>query len=93
MHIDIIISNFGYVSTRMFTARERKAYPDSATKEENVFCVLKMKQQVVPKSSNGHSNVHLLKISIHICTVITNAFIHVDFGFHQSLLCLVILYV
>ena len=48
MYIDIINSNFGYVSTRMFTARERKTYPDHATKEKNVFCVLKMKQQVVP---------------------------------------------
>ena len=48
MYIDIIISNFGYVCTRMFTVRERKAYQDSATKEKNVFCVLKVKQQVVP---------------------------------------------
>ena len=48
MNIDIINSNFGYVCTRKFTVRERKAYPDHATKEENVFCVLKVKQKVVP---------------------------------------------
>ena len=33
----------------MFIVRERKAYPDNATKEKNVFCVLKEKQpSVVP---------------------------------------------